>query len=813
MPEFRTELPAEGLGETREGQESKETWRVHLIAVAAVVTTLLAALTGYFQAAALSAHDQAEIRAERLGVLSLDAAAGNSDQAQVQVERFQLLQAAERQHANADAFWTYAQQQPARLDAARWQHVTGALQSDTAKIAQQQLLLATCPAASETPCPVGAAEGPQPAERRLPVICSPSIDQSCGAARGQGGWYSPEEDPSFPTRYHQAAQREAYFLSAQRDAYNQRANAAETRFVHLAAGLTVFAVAVFLFGYSLTPQGTRRRRLFTRVASVFVLFGAGWVLYSLAGGIPNPSGPSSAAYRASVAYADGEVAFHDAEYSLAVRDLGSAVRLQPKLVGAWTDFAQANYNAGTPQRDLDNEVTQIPTLASMRADVDADRHAIAAGSESPTVRFDLGATLLYIGLLKHDNGLVRQSRSVSADAAARFLADRRQGRHPGEYLLFAEFNAAEADLADRSPGYRAEYRAAIAQTLSLQNEISPEMVVANALTDLNLVAQTRPKLVAETRAVGNEIVGAVTFDKNAGWNYSATGDNPPPGQHAARLTGIELAPDPGHLQFMIGGASGFNPNRDTLSVQWEYRDPVNGNWEVLPDISGQVRDANTNSLVEPQSGLPYVSSNPSFIGETNPHSCLPPGPYRADLYVNGTLAGESAPQNSDWTRLQSRDFGPLQSADFGPLNVAFCEPGGWRGVPLNADAEAFVSPDRSAGALLFAYPRQALGSMSPAQAMSDVVGFLAGVHNSPIAGASPLGKVSQTSYFMNFDSSSMQRWYYPVDATRMGYLVSAAGASSNNELYVALVFGSASQANGRQLVAELNDILYSYSQL
>src|SRR5258708_22956641 len=40
------------------------------------------------------------------------------------------------------------------------------------------------------------------------------------------------------------------------------ADGAQARFAHLAAALTMLTVAVFLFGFSLTPQGKERRALF-----------------------------------------------------------------------------------------------------------------------------------------------------------------------------------------------------------------------------------------------------------------------------------------------------------------------------------------------------------------------------------------------------------------------------------------------------------------------------------------------------------------------------------------------------------------------
>ena len=89
-PEVKAEIPAEAVGEAAPHGHGR------LIAVATVLTTLLAALTGFLQASALRDHDEADASAERLGTLAVNAASANQAQAQVQIDRFQQLQGAGR---------------------------------------------------------------------------------------------------------------------------------------------------------------------------------------------------------------------------------------------------------------------------------------------------------------------------------------------------------------------------------------------------------------------------------------------------------------------------------------------------------------------------------------------------------------------------------------------------------------------------------------------------------------------------------------------------------------------------------------------
>jgi len=778
-PEIKTEVPGEIVGEAEHEGHGR------LIAVAAVVTTLLAAVTGFLQASALRAHDEADARAELLGTLSLNAASANKDLAQVQIERFQLLQQAQRSEANADAFNTYASQPTAAREAARWHTVAQNIEQDSRSIAQGQGLVATCPSSGEDQCF---------SKQTLPAICSPTAEpHSCGTAPGQGGWYSPEEDPNFPTRYQEAAQRESYFLSARRDAANEQADAAESQFVHLAAALTMFAVAVFLFGYSLTPQGRRRRWLFSGVASGFAVVGAVWAMFHVVGGTPMP--PQAAAS----AYADGEVALNDNDYVSADQDLSRAVKLRPKFVDAWSDLALAKYSEGTPQPYVNNEQTQIAGVPALKAALHADQEAIDNGSESPNVRFDLGSNLLYLGLLTHNDDLVRQSRGVSVDADKRFADQLRSGRHPGSFLLYSDFDTAEADLVDGSGLAGGEYRAAEQRMLRLRAELSVESVVADALTDLNLIAQTRPRLAGRAGAIEDQILGVASRSDYENW-FTTPGGYSQSGNDVAQLSGVQIQPDPSHMQFTISGATNFRPNNDLMSVQWEYKDPVNGNWEVLPDISGPVAPGNLNSLTS-QGNNAYISNNPSFISQSSPHTCLPPGQYRAAIYVNGRLAGQSPPTSSTW--------GPAQGTGFRGIDAAFCKPSGWQGVTVGSNTDLFTSSDGTSGAAILTIPQSALGNGSIADLMRQVVSGFAGVSGSPAHGAKPI-QGDRSSYFMNFPDARQQLWGYTV-GSKVGVLFSAVGASQDHELYVGLVYGSDTQANTDRLVTRLGNLLLSFS--
>jgi tetratricopeptide (TPR) repeat protein len=450
-----------------------------LVAVMTVLVTLAAATTGFMQASALREHAESAVRAERLAALAVDVAAGSNEQAQVQIDRYRTLR---------------QEQQRARLstgqERGRWTRVAAATARDTHAIANSQRIPVRC-----------SAQTAECESRPLPVICSRKLD---GRRCTTGAQYDRTRDEKFPTRYEQAAQWEGYRLLGMREAANQRADSAEGRFAHLAAALTMLVVAVFLFGYSLTPQGRERRVLFSSVATAFALVGLGWAVFHGLRGSERP--PDSAA----VAFADGEVALHNGDYGPAIVHLRRAVAEWPKAVTAYADLAQAEFAKN--EDDLVG-VTSVPKESSLKAAIADDSRAIENGSESPTVRSDKAGNLLFLGLLAHDDGQVRESRELSEEAAARFEEQEEEGRHPGAYLISSRFSIAEADLALGSPTARAAYCGAIAKMLELKKEVSLDVVVAAAHTDLRVIRRTRPRLAKITKEIDQQVDRAAAGER------------------------------------------------------------------------------------------------------------------------------------------------------------------------------------------------------------------------------------------------------------------------------------------------------------
>jgi hypothetical protein len=94
---------------------------------------------------------------------------------------------------------------------------------------------------------------------------------------------------------------------------------------------------------------------------------------------------------------------------------------------------------------------------------------------------------------------------------------RKEGRHPGQYLVNARFTIAEADLALGSPRAGAEYCAAIRTMLALANEVSVEAVVVPAAhMDLRAIVHAHPGVKGIAAQIAGQVDRAAAGEKGYG---------------------------------------------------------------------------------------------------------------------------------------------------------------------------------------------------------------------------------------------------------------------------------------------------------
>jgi tetratricopeptide (TPR) repeat protein len=730
MPEGGPELPRveELVGE---GEERNSYGR--RVAVATVVTTLIGALVAFAQAGALRTHDKADQRAESYGAQALAVGRVNRDKAGVQIDRLNLLTQEVQAANNASLFQSYGTASLAtQLSAARWGTLGKQTEADTRAIAATQA---------------------------IPYICSPSIQSRCPAANAS---YSPELDPRFPARYIEGGQWEAYRLTALRDAANEEADDAEAQFVHYAASLTMLAVAVFLLGYSLTPQGRLRHRLYATCAGGLLVVGGTWALVQ----VLSPASHSSD--RAAAAYADGKVALNTGDARGAIADFSKALSLRPHFVDAYAQRAQAEFEAGIPHTGSGTNAlpttagpVTIPSVAALNAAVGDDQSAVSEGSASATLLFDLGKNLLYRGLLEHRSSDLNASRTDLSEAVKAFKT-----QTDARYLTAgAQLRMAEDDLALGRPAATADFRQA--QHSLLAPDVPLEQAIAPALTDLSLIETTRPARASAVNAARLQLIATGDL---AGTTASG---RTPSGTGAVQFGGVQAQPDPGHLLWTVSRPGAYDPNKDVLSVQWEYRDPLHNEWAVLPELSGPVR---LGGLLADGSG--YASNNASYVSGSSPATCLPHGMYKVELYVNGQLAG-SAKAPASWPT--------LNAVRLNDVDGAICVPPGWQPFGGAPGQDGYSAANLSSGTLILSIPKAATGllaSYAPglASVMEKVVqGFASG--GGPLPGITSAGKVSHTTFFMNTSNGQAEQWTYGH-----GYVLSGVGTSANGQIYIGVAW-------------------------
>lgn len=649
-PETRPEIKLEELLESRDRFG-------RAVAVAIVVTTFVGALTAFLQAKSLEAHDNAIARADEWATLGAHAGARWDRAAQVQIDRFRLEQRARVRAKQADARYRLhvgPDQMAARLEAKRWYALSAQLHRASLSIADDTRLQfdaiheKTRPSFPDIPKRAIEGEGkcraPPWASQRAPaaIVSRPDI--------------GPERDPLFPARYLAESRREVYLFTALRDGANAEAEAGEKQFTRYAVSLTMCAVAVFLFGFSLSPYGRPHRRLFTVVAGSLAVGAFGWGIYST---IRAPEKPSDAA---AVAFADGRVAMERDSVDgprQAIYYFGCAIDLRPEFAQAYIERAIA-YNALGADPFVTN-VAQTPSWARKRARQDLER-ASELGAEDPGLSTELGADVYVTAMEESDQAGLRKALQLH-EAGLQRLEE-----HPIPPLDVAQTRLVlgmdwrdaleEAEKKAKASGWGADY------------------FVAQALTAFDYIAER-----SHDPAVKRETTVAKQHAVEAFFPSPRNRSSPAP-----KLIVDTLAIRPGFVQFFIEPSSRFDPARDHVVAQWYYRPSPQKPWSVVAGLSGP-----TGATLRSDSHGRYFQVKP-YQGPLR--DCLRTGRYRVEVYVDGKLAGGSE------TAAEVAGVVPAQLAD---MAVDVCPPEGWKAPAgtLPGIADGFVDRGRRRGMLVF----------------------------------------------------------------------------------------------------------------
>ena len=621
------------------------------MSVAAVLATLLGAVIAYVQSEAIKTSTGAGVEAQSLGVQAVEARATASDAAELQYSRFLLLDAERRQLGNA--WQAYLQgDHTTRLEIARLELVTSQTIAVTNALAAGQ---------SDVLGPKGptAATG-SVLDRRLCPITPPDARPPPGCAAGDFG---PDQDLAFPRRYFADASRNAERLTAQRDAALARSSEREGQSVAYTITLSMFGVAIFLFGFTLTPQGRKRARLFSTTAAGLVVFALAYAAYD---GLQIRDHAHDGA--AASHYAGGVVAFGRGDYATAARELSATIALRPDFARPYYQRALAALARDAPVVSRDNPFSLVP-LATLRAAIRDLRSAAANGLGLADATNRLAGALAQLGVRTRDRGMLAESAALAQQTAR---------VSPGDATPQLVRGLDELALG-RPREAEAAYRAAAGLIARTTASRLSEQLIAGALTGLDLLAAQAGSRAATSTQALKDLVAA---PRHLG--------------AAARIGAVGIRVNPGGVTVTITGQTGLRPGGGQVAAQWYYDDPAAGGWSVVPAISGPL------GLAQPIPG--GYEDTRSFLASSikgAASGCLPPGRYRLELYVDGRLAWRGASQ------LGGPSLTPVFNRE---MNVAACLPGDWRrttripGVPFRLDATpaliaGWTSPDHTEGVL------------------------------------------------------------------------------------------------------------------
>lgn len=335
-----------------------------VIAIVTVLATMAATGVAVLQAKALSNNSHAQAHAQTLAITGLGSRVSSEGSARVQLERFEL---AESQRARAGQarqqllFAAPAERAGLEAEIHRWEDVAEETERQSVAIARQ--------------------DGIEPLEPE--------------------GRFGPAEDPIFPLRYLAHSRERPYELEAERQVANREVSYAEGQFAAYAVSFTMLAIATFLFGYSLTPHGHPRRRLFAGAAVTFMVVA---VINAAVTALDHPDHPVA---EAATAYAAGQIAADSSDAPAAVEHFTRAIELDPDFADAYVGRADAEFLAHSPLAlSGGSSVTTADALERVIAD---ERKARDLGIRDPLFNAELGSDLFQLGLRRHDEALLEEA--------------------------------------------------------------------------------------------------------------------------------------------------------------------------------------------------------------------------------------------------------------------------------------------------------------------------------------------------------------------------------------------------------------------
>ncbi len=641
------------------------------------------------------------------------------------------------------------------------------------------------------------ATNPPPA--RCPGLAPLSPLSTPGAVPASGP-DSAAQDPSFPTRYLADARRPAYTLQAEGLLASEHAEAEEKQFTRLGVSLTLFATAVFLLGFGLSPYGKAHRHLYATGAAILVAGSAAWASYALL----SPASGQNA--RAAVAYADGRAAYDkgdQADIKLAVAYFKCAIDRDRAFAPADSALALAYDSVSGPGDPTGSGNAELTPLSDRQAAEDRLTSARDLGAQDPTLPAIQGSDIFEAGLRANNRGqledalgyeqsaasLLTGSRRLSVVTAAAWDPNRRSAEAKARAASLISmtddvaFNIAQAQLAlGEIVAANRSYTQAIslARAQIVNTNADPQSYVGSALTDLTEVYQhfAQPPLAAQPAAARIRADVAAEKQRIVLSLYDVPGytQDRQPHTGAGLTLSDKLLVLPGLAVFHIERLGDATPK--DVDAQWYYRRTGHDAWS---DFASQL--SGPQPLQREGSGYEVIDSfSPTSL--TDP-MCLPSGQYMVEVYVDGHLVATRLAPNvvvasTAPYQVPGMDASVCLPTTRGRAWTAMAASG--RPSPhhsvLGLDAE-YLSPDRRSGLMVFDLSPEAFQTNAPV--LADAMRQFAGVMPSPLTRI----PVQGTLHFLGGSHASPLRFYaYPG-----GVLTATTATTYWFRSLVAVVFG------------------------
>lgn len=525
---------------------------------------------------------------------------------------------------------------------------------------------------------------------------------------------SPQTDTNFPNVLLNQSERNANRLLALGDGKDQLRSDWLGRAGLLSVILTLLAVAIYLFGLSLTLQA-RIRRWLVGLGVVLVVVGA---LSTAVLQFSNPTEPSDAA---ADSYADGVYAMNTfytrpgtEGLQEAYNDFSKAIQARPRFARAYLLRAEVQFLLGSPERN--SSIVSITTPSSLQASSKDLQQAYDLGLRDKDLLNNLASVLLLLAVTKNDNSQLNPAISY-IDQALKL--------DPNDPLLY--YNKGYAYLAQNNMSQaQQEYGLAVQHTLytdvshkTLRNDPAiEEQEVAGALTPLDLLAHDHPNLASQVTSIKELIVNGVDRNQAA------------PGQ-AAKAKITQLSVFPGELQWSAQ-IDGIDITKANVSTEWWFQSPQKLGWSVISAMSGPSAVA-TQTTVQTNDNTVYqdtcsgCSADDYFLINSSlktMNECLQQGTYRVELYINGHLAASGSSDQS---------YPGMQAEAMQDLAVDFCHPTSWKQTTSSSSLDVqpgfsnlFTSSDGTSGAYFVRFQNPGVtpsdtDASSQAQAFRDEV--------------------------------------------------------------------------------------------